>query len=477
MEMRRMLVPSVVMTLSLAASLALGNGFDESFTGKTMRLDLYHSGTAEEEHFSVDRIRVTGPWPGSREHLLDDTNLGKYLLVVVDLAMQQEIYSRGFASIFGEWETTGEAKSGVWRTIHESYRFPEPRGRVQVSVRKRTPEGAFREIFATVIDPDGRTVDRSTPAPRGEVWPIVEHGPAAKKLDLLFLGDGYTAAERDRFRAHVDAAVKRVFAVEPFSRHRDDFNVRAIFTPAPESGISKPRAGVWRSSPLGLSYNAFDSERYVLTFANRRLREIAAQSPYDALILLANEEKYGGGGIFNLWMTAAAGSKQFPYLVVHEFGHSFAGLADEYYTSATAYEDFTPPGSEPWEPNVTALLDPEELKWGGLVEDGTPVPTPWSQERYDEVMAEFQERRRELRARGASEAEMNEYFAEVKAVTAPMLEKEQYAGEVGAFEGAGYQARGLYRPAVDCLMFTRNPDAFCAVCAQAIERVIGLYAD
>jgi hypothetical protein len=451
--------------------------FDDAFTGKTMRLDVHHSGTAGEEHFSVDRVRVTGPWAGSRGKMLDDTNLGKYLLVVVDLETQQTIYSRGFASIFGEWELTREARQGVWRTVHESYRFPEPRGRAQVAVRKRTPEGAFREVFSTVVDPDGRFVDRAAPAPRGETWEVLESGPPASKVDLLFLGDGYTAKERDLFRKHVDRSVERMFSVEPFSRHREDFNVRALFVPAPESGISRPRAGVWRASPLGLSYNAFDSERYVLTFANRELREIAAQAPYDALILLANEEKYGGGGIFNLWMTAAARSKQFPYLLVHELGHSFAGLGDEYYTSATAYEDFTPPGSEPWEPNVTALLDPQELKWKALVDEDTPIPTPWNQERYDEVMAEFQKRRRELRAKGASEEEMNAYFAEVEAVTAPMLAQEEHAGEVGAFEGAGYRARGLYRPAIDCLMFTRNPDAFCPVCARAIERVITLYTE
>jgi hypothetical protein len=459
------------------AAPAAADDFDALFTGRTMRLDVFHSGTATEEYLAVDRARVEGEWPGSRTRLVDDTNLGKYLLVVVDLSDQRVLYSRGLSSIYGEWETTGEARDGTWRTIHESLRFPEPRGMVQVSLRKRSDDGSFREIFATVIDPASRFVDRSEPAPVGEMIEVLSNGDPATKVDLLILGDGYTASDRERFRTDAGRAAAALFAVEPFAAHREDFNVRAIFTPAAERGISRPRAGIWRWSPLGLSYNAFDSERYVLSFANERLREIAAQAPYDALILLANSDKYGGGGILNLWMTAASGSAQFDYLVVHEFGHSFAGLADEYYTSQVSYEDFTAPGAEPWEPNVTALLDPAQLKWRDLVADGTPLPTPWDKGRYDEVSLELQERRQKMRERGASEEEMDSYFAEVKAVTAPMLANERYADRVGAFEGAGYQARGLYRPATDCIMFTRNPSSFCPVCTRAIERVITSYTE
>ncbi len=473
--MVRTTVSIVTALLLTAAATALAGDFDRFFTGATMRLDVSHTGTAGEEHLAVDRIRVEGEWPGSRTVLEDDSNLGAYLLAVVDPATQRTVYSRGFSSIYGEWETTAEALAGTWRTFQESYRFPEPRGEVQVVVRKRGADGAFREIFTTLVDPEGRDVDRADPATRGEVWEIASNGPPATKVDLLILGDGYTAAERDRFRADVDHAVTAIFSVEPYRSHRTDFNIRAIFTAASQSGISRPRAGVWRSSPLGLSYNAFDSERYILTFANRDLREVAAQAPYDVLVLLADSDQYGGGGIFNLYLTAAAGSAQFDYLVVHELGHSFAGLADEYYTSETSYEKLPPPDTEPWEPNITALLDPAHLKWGDMVAAGTPIPTPWDQERYDATSIAFQKRRRALRAQGASEAEMDAYFAEVKAVTGPMLAGEPYAGKVGAFEGAGYRAHGLYRPATDCIMFTRNPQSFCPVCAAAIERVIGMY--
>lgn len=476
------LAPALAACLALAASLpaAAAPGpapFEELFTGRTLRFDSFHTGTAGEEHVSLDKVRLEGEWPGSRRHLIDDTNLGKYLFTVVDAATNRAIYSRGFASIYGEWETTGEARKGIWRTVHESQRFPEPRGRVQLVLARRGADGAFREIFTTLLDPGSRFVDRSPLVPAGEVWTVFEHGPPAGKVDLLFVGDGYAAGEREKLRGDVERLTRALFAAEPFATRRGDFNVRALHVPAAASGVTDPRAGRWLRTPAGLAYNAFDSERYVLTFENQALREIAAQAPYDALILLANHRKYGGGGIFNLWTTAAADSAEAAYLVVHEFGHAFAGLGDEYYTSPVSYEEFVAPGVEPWEPNVTALLDPATLKWRDLVTPGTPLPTPWNQESFDQVMLAYQEKRQALREAGAPEEEMEALFAEIKRVTEPMLRAEEHYGKVGAFEGSSYQAKGLYRPAVDCIMFTRNPKSFCPVCAHAIERVIGLYAE
>jgi hypothetical protein len=450
--------------------------FDARFTGRTLRFDYYHTGTASEEHWSLDQVRLEGEWPGSRTRLLDDTNLGKYLFVVTDLATQQPLYSRGFASIYGEWETTGEARKGVWRTFHESQRFPEPRCRCQVAIRKRANDGSFREVFATVVDPADRSVDRSPVTPRGEVWTLFESGPPSQKLDLLVLGDGYTAAEREKLHADVARLAGALFDTEPFRSRRGDFNVRAVDVASARAGITDPRGGVWNDTPLGLSFNAFDSDRYVLTYRNRELREVAALAPHDTIIILANTDKYGGGGIFNLWATCVADSSQSAYIFVHELGHSLAGLADEYYTSPVSYEEFTPAGVEPWEPNITALLEPQALKWKDLVGASTPVPTPWNQEAYDKVAREYQRRRDELTARGAPKAEMEQLFDEVKAATTPMLRGEKFFGQVGAFEGAGYQAKGLYRPEADCMMFTRNPQAFCKVCARAIERAIDLYA-
>jgi hypothetical protein len=265
-----------------------------------------------------------------------------------------------------------------------------------------------------------------------------------------------------------------LFAISPFKEHRKDFNVWGLSPPAEESGISRPSTGIHKRNPVGSTYDAFGSERYVLTFENRAFREIAAHAPYEYVEILVNNETYGGGGIFNLYSTVAADSKFSPYVFVHEFGHHFAGLADEYYTSSVAYlpsEVFV----EPWETNVTALLDPGNLKWKDLVAPGTPIPTPWDKEAFEKYSGEIQKRRRQIRAENKPEAVMDALFQEEKEHETKMLSSEKYFGKVGAFEGANYAAKGYYRPEVDCIMFTRNDVPFCDVCHQTIERVIRLY--
>jgi hypothetical protein len=452
-----------------------GDAFDRHFTGRTLRFDYVHSGRRGEETISPEVVRAEGAWPGSRTQLVDPTNLGKYLFEVVDRSTNVALYTRGFASIYGEWETTAEARA-LSRAFHESQRFPEPRAGVQLVLKKRADDGSFREIFSTPCDPASRFVDQSPVTPRGALRTLQDSGAPSVKVDLLVLAEGYTAAQEPKFAADSARLLETLLATEPFARRRSDFNVRTLFVPSAEPGISNPRKGIWRDAPLACSFNAFDSDRYVLTYANRSLRELAAQAPYDTLILLVNERKYGGGGIFNLWATCTADTEPAPYVFVHEFGHSFAALADEYYSSQVAYEEFTPPGVEPWEPNVTALLDPKALKWRDLLAEGTPVPTPWRQAEYDAMDLAYQKRRAEMIAAGASEEDSERLMREIKIQSAPFLAAEPHAGKVGAFQGAAYEAKGLYRPQADCIMFTRNPATFCRVCERAVERVIDLYA-
>ena len=439
----------------------------------TMRVDYYHTGSATEERFSLDRIVVEPlPWPGGRP--IDDTNLGKYFFEVIDRKTNRTIYSRGFASIYGEWETTGEAKS-IHRTFHESLRFPTPTGPVQVVLKKRDANNAFREAWSLLVDPAGIFVDRSKPAPPGPLLEIQKSGDPAVKVDFLIVGDGYTAAERPKFEKDARRLADILFTFSPFKERRSDFNVWGLCPPSDESGISRPSTGVHRRSRVGATYDAFGSERYVLTFENRLFRDVASFAPYDFVEILTNTNTYGGGGIFGLYGTVAADSLWSPYVFVHEFGHHFAGLADEYYTSDTAYE---PAASrvEPWEPNATALLDPKDLKWKDLVEPGTPIPTPWNKEAFEAQSREIQKRRRQIRAQNRPEAEMDALFTEQKKKESQMLAADKYAGKVGAFEGAMYEAKGYFRPQVDCVMFTRNDVPFCAVCRRAINRVIDLYA-
>lgn len=449
--------------------------YDADFTDRTMRVDFYHSGTATEEHVSLSQPVDDGPWPGSRTKLIDPLNLGKYMLEVRDQATNRLLYSRGFASVFGEWETTGEAKK-MWRTYPESVRFPWPKHEVQVTLQKRGPDLLWRELWITAIDPNSRFVNPAANKSKWNAWSVFQNGAPAEKVDLVVLGDGYTAAELEKFHADVKRLVARLFQEDPFKKRLGDFNVWAVDTPSAESGISRPHAGIFRRSALGLHYSSFDSERYVLGYHNRSIRDAAAAAPYDFMLILMNERTYGGGGIFGLYSTAAADNAYAWYLVVHEFGHHFAALGDEYYTSDVAYETGAPEKPEPWEPNITALHDPAKLKWRDLVEPDTPLPTPWDKEAFEKMSNEYQAVRRKLRATNAPEEEMEKLFKREQELETKLLAGMKYSGKVGAFEGASYEAKGLFRPKTDCIMFSRNEVGFCPVCSRAIERMIDLYS-
>jgi hypothetical protein len=443
-------------------------------TTRTMRLDFYHTGTATEEVFSLDRAVVEPlAWPGNPRRAVDESNLGKYFFEVRDAKSERVLYSRGFASIYGEWETTDEARS-LRRTFQESLRFPAPDAPVKVVLKKRDAKNMFREVWSIGLDPSDIFIDRSSlqaPAPLIE---IQKSGDSASKVDFLIIGDGYTAAETGKFERDARRMTEVLFKTSPFKERRRDFNVWALCPPAAASGVSRPSTGVYRDSPLGASYDAFGSERYVLTFDNRALRRAASFAPYEFVEILVNNRTYGGGGIHNLYSTVAVDNAWADYVFVHEFGHHFAGLADEYYTSSVAYAPAAE-RIEPWEPNVTALLDPANLKWKELVAAGTPIPTPWGKEAFESYSRGIQERRRQIRAERKPEEVMEALFREELEHEGKMFAGEKYAGRVGAFEGANYEARGFYRPEVDCIMFTRT-NHFCAVCRRAIERVIDMYA-
>jgi hypothetical protein len=439
----------------------------------TMRLDYYHTGDAGHEVFSLDRISIEPlPWPGDPAKTIDETNLGNYLFEVREKDTDRLLYSRGFSSIFAEWRTTDEAKE-IKRTFSESLRFPAPAGPVKIVLKERK-QGVFQEVWTASVNPKDMFIDTSRPPSPGPLITIQKMGDPARKVDLLIIGDGYTAAERPKFLKDAQRFNEILFSTSPYKEHRRDFNVWGLCPASKESGISRPSTGTHHRTPLGASYDAFGSERYILTFDNRALRDAASYAPYEFIEILVNGKTYGGGGIFNLYATVAADSFWAPYVFVHEFGHHFAGLADEYYTSAVAYN---PPAtrSEPWEPNVTALLDGEELKWKDLVTPGTPIPTEWPNDQFEAMERDIQARRRKIRTENLPEEEMNKLFQEEKQRVDALLSSSKYAGKVGVFEGANYEAKGYYRPEVNCIMFTRH-NAFCSVCRRAIERIIHMYA-
>jgi hypothetical protein len=442
----------------------------------TMRVDYYHTGNDREERFSLDRIVVEPlEWPGNPASHLDGTNLGKYFFEVADAETGRALFSRGFNSIYGEWETTAEART-MNRTFSESLRFPAVERPVRIVVRKRDARNVFEDVWSFVVDPNDRFVQRGRPgANAGPLVAIHTSGDPAVKLDLLLLGDGYTAAERSKFERDARRLTAVFLETSPFRERRDDINVWGLVPAAAESGVSRPSQGIHRRSPVGATYDALGTERYILTFENREFRDLAANAPYDLVQILVNGATYGGGGIFGLYSTVAADNTWAGYLFVHEFGHHIAGLADEYYTSDVAYLPAAD-RSEPWEPNVTALLDPAALKWRDLVGPETPIPTPWPKDDFDRHAEGLQERRRQLRAAGRPESDLDALFKEQTAYEVSLFGASPHAAAVGAFEGANYEARGSFRPEIDCVMFSRNRTAYCRVCRRAIEQVLDFYS-
>lgn len=447
--------------------------FVDYFSDKTMRLDFNHSGTSMEEHFAVDRIVSDGPWPGNKVVLIDKLALGPYFFQVIDKDSKILLYSRGFASIFGEWQTTPEADKN-WGSFNESIRFPWPLKPVTVLVGKRDQQtNTFKTIWTADVDPSAREVNPADLSHTNVVDVIQDNGPAAEKVDLVILGDGYTKAEMGKFRSDAKRLSAVLMAAEPFRSHEKDINIRAVETPSEVSGVCKPHPGVFKRTPLSVQYGAFDSERYALTFDNRTVRNVASQVPYDFMVILVNERTYGGGGIYNLYTTVSVDNKFAEYIMVHELGHHMGALADEYYSSAVAYE--APDVKlEPWEPNITAMLDKSNLKWKDLVDASTPLPTPWNKEEFDKFENGIQKQRQEMRKANVPEAEMEALFMKQYKQEDEYFSKEKYRDAVGAFEGAGYTPKGLYRSQLDCIMFTRHMQ-FCKVCQRSLVNVMSQY--
>ena len=439
---------------------------------RTLRLDYVHSGDAKGESFAMARV-VEEPlaWPGNPDRAVDDSNLGKYKAEVRDKDGKL-LYSRGFASIFGEWQDTDEAGQ-LQRAFEESIRFPEPSVPVVVSLLKRQADMGWKEVWSCPVDPKAQGIERGAPPSAGVVIPILKNGDPSHKVDFLILGDGYTAKERPKFIRDAKRLAATFFKYEPYKSRKGDFNVWALCPASKESGISRPSTGIHRRSALGCTYDAFGSERYVLTYDNRAFRDAASQAPYDFVEILVNGRTYGGGGIHQLYGTVASDNAFSEYVFIHEFGHHIAGLADEYYTSdAVIHPSQSRP--EPWEPNVTA--DPQHPKWADLLTPGVALPTPWKKAEFEAYSYGIQKERHAIRAANKPEAVMEALFTRERGHETELLGTDANSGTVGAFEGGNYESTGYYRSQEDCIMFTRDLSAgFCAACRHAIGGVIDQY--
>lgn len=441
---------------------------------RTWRLDFYQTGGPGIEAYSFDRLVVEPlAWPDNPAANIEPVPTGNYRFEVLD-AGGRVTFARGYDPAFAEWVTTAEVRQ-LRRTFHDSLRFPAVTGKATVVLYKRNQDTQYEEVWRHAFDPASPFIDRATP-PRRQAIEVERHGDPRSKVDILLLGDGYTAGECGRkFRNDARRLANALFALDPFRTRRNDFNIWGLCPTAAESGISRPSTGVYRRTPVGTSYDAFGSERYILTFENRALRDVAAWAPYEYITILSNNEIYGGGGLYNVYSTLAVDNDFADYLFVHEFAHHFAGLADEYYTSPVAYE---PPDRivEPWAANVTPTTDPARVKWRDLFTPGVPIPTPWPKQEYEAASNAYQARRAAIRAANRPESDMTRLFREQLEIETKMLSAAEHAGKVGLFQGANYDARAFYRPEVDCVMFSRNRVPFCRVCQRALSARIDRHA-
>lgn len=414
----------IALILSCAAAFAQ---FDLHFHDRTLRIDYVHSGNHDTEFYFIDELLDEPYWGGSKVNLIDTLGYGDYIFEVVDAASGEVVYSRGYSTLFREWQTTDEAKT-TSKAFSETVVFPFPKNAVRVNFFSRNRAGEFDRKFSYDVDPQSYFIkpERRLQFPAFDVH---ISGNPATSVDIVILPDGYTEEEMERFAADCQEFAGHLFSYEPFASNRDKFNIRGVMAPSKESGSDIPAEGIWKNTILSSSFYTFDLERYCMSADNKSVRDLAANAPYDQIYILVNHEKYGGGAIFNHYSLSVNSNANAAKIFIHEFGHGFAALGDEYYTSDVAYNDFYPLDLEPWKPNITTLVD-FESKWKHMLEPDIPIPTP---------------------------------------------DTEEFIGRLGVFEGGGYSAKGIYRPAYDCIMNTMRVNEFCGVCTHAIQLMIDFY--
>ena len=411
----------------LCAAFSAQAQFDTYFWNKTLRMDYFHCGDYNSEQFFFDELLEEPYWGGSKTQLIDNTFYGNYYVNIYDAITRELIYSRGFCSLFGEWKTTDEAKT-TRRCCTETVVFPFPRENVIVELMVRSKKGVFEKSYEQVIDINSQHIKKG----RRLSYPssdIVYSGNPATKVDVVLLPDGYTLEEMDKFKKDCEVFSHALFSYSPYKEQLSDFNIRAVMAPSIDSGSDIPAENIWKNTNLDASFSTFDTERYIMTYDNKSVRDMAANVPYDLIYIISNSKKYGGGAIYNHYGLSTAGNEKTAKVYVHEFGHLLLGLGDEYVGGA-AYNEMYPLDVEPWEPNLTTLVNFDK-KWKNKLDKNTPTPTPID---------------------------------------------PKNPNKLGVYEGGGYLEKGIYRPLPNCMMNSIHvTDEFCPVCKEAIAKQIEIY--
>lgn len=411
-----------------------GIEFDAFFTDQALRLELYHYGNTAKSAMSLHEIYEEPTWPENRRSVISPFPYGKCRARVIDQDSNTLICTRPFDTMFSEYATTEPARKGIQRVFETTVRIPKPRKTARVILESRSANQVYEPVLEFLVDPKDYHIRKESTQSTDQVIGVLDSGKPENCVDIVFLAEGYTIDESSKFESDIRKFIDFMFAQRPYAKWKNQFNIRGVFRASQEKGPDEPRQGIFRHSALNATYNIFDVDRYMLVEENHAMHRMAAQVPYDTIVVLVNTKRYGGGAICLDYCVSSADHPTSPMVFLHEFGHSFAYLADEY-VGNVAYSDMYPEGIEPVEPNITRELNRDKMKWKKHLSGDLPIPS--------QLLPKDEAKQKQI---------------------------------VGAFEGGGYMAKGIFRPEQSCWMGSNDRDeGFCVVCVEAIEKMIQHY--
>ncbi|MBN1181372.1 MAG: peptidase M64 [Bacteroidales bacterium] len=395
----------------------------------SMRIDYIQTANADSSLYALSQIKQEPYWGGSMNNLIDTFRYGTNVVEVYDSATNKLIYSRGYATLCSEWQKTKEAKS-VCRSFEETVIVPFPKRAIRIEILSRDDLNQFHKVFEYRINPHSLSIIKD----KCNIYiteSIIKVAESQNAVDIVFIPDGYTLEEMAKFKMDAEIFAQSMLTWKPFEQYKNSFNFWAVNVPSAESGTDIPGENIWANTALNTTFNTFNSERYLSTQSIKNVRDAAGHVPYDQIVILVNSGIYGGGGIYNFYAILSADNENSEFVFCHEFGHSFAALADEYYDDETTYIDFYNLDIEPYQPNITTIVD-FNLKWADLVDSLTPIPTP---------------------------------------------ETPEFIDKIGVFEGGGYVQNGIYRPTYNSSMKSGVINNFGPVNERAIIQMIRFYIE
>ena len=428
---------STILVLLFVSTIVLAQDFNRYFIDATLRIDYTFIGNIKQQHIAVDELCKIPRWYGKHQRLSELPVEGNGQITVRDHKTQTIIYRNSFSTLFQEWLSYDEAKTAT-KSFENVFLVPFPKDTADITIELRDNRRSVMTQLTHMVVPNDILIRKIGDKSVTPYETLQQAADTSRCIHIAYVAEGYTEAEMPTFLNDCRTAMKALFAHEPFKTLRNRFNVVAVKAPSAESGTSNPGKGIWKNTALHSNFNTFYSDRYLTTLHLKDLHNWLAGTPYEHIIVLVNTDNYGGGGILNSYNLSMTHHRAFKPVVVHEFGHSFAGLADEYAYDYEAIPMF-PHDIEPWEKNITTMVD-FKSKWSDMVKKGTKIPT--------EQPADLDK---------------------------PNAKKEKW--QIGAYEPAGYSMHGVYRAYPDCRMRTNNNPEFCPVCQKTITELVKFYTE